>query len=99
PTATSTISLHDALPICQIVSGPDTRATLVHLARSPSIAAGLARRARIVVQLAADGVPLRHIGPRVGVARNGVRDWLDRFRAQGRSEEHTSELQSPYDLV
>src|SRR5215212_11667953 len=58
------------------------RAELTHLTRSPSIAAGLARRARIVL-LAADGVPLRHIGRRVGVDRNVVRDWLDRFRAHG----------------
>jgi len=35
------------------------------------------------VLLAAAGVPLRHIGPQVGVQRNVVRDWLDRFRAQG----------------
>jgi transposase len=62
--------------------GPDTRAALAHLARSPSVEAGLARRARMVL-LAADGVPLRHIGLRVGVQRNVVRDWLDRFRAQG----------------
>ena len=62
----------------QIALGPDTRAALSHLARSPSVEAGLARRARIVL-LAADWVPLRHIGPRVGV----VRDWLDRFRSQG----------------
>jgi hypothetical protein len=66
----------------QIALGPDTRAALVHLARSPSVEAGLARRARIVL-LAAAGVPVRHIGPRVGVQRNVVRDWLDRFRAQG----------------
>ncbi len=66
----------------QIELVPTTRAALVHLTRSPSVEAGLAQRARIVL-LAADGVPLRHIGPRVGVARNVVRDWLDRFRAQG----------------
>jgi hypothetical protein len=66
----------------RIELAPETRAALVHVARSPSVEAGLARRARIVL-LAADGVPLRHIGPRVGVARNVVRDWLDRFRAHG----------------
>ena len=57
------------------------RADLVRLTRSPSVAAGLARRARIVL-LAAEGVPLRHIGPRLGVSRTVVRDWLDRFRAR-----------------
>jgi hypothetical protein len=60
----------------------EMRTALVHLTRRPSVAAGVARRARIVL-LAADGVPLRHIGPRVGVSRTVVRDWLDRFRVQG----------------
>lgn len=58
------------------------RAELIRLTRSPSVAAGLARRARIVL-LAAEGVPIRHIGPRVGVSRTVVRDWLDRFRTLG----------------
>jgi hypothetical protein len=58
------------------------RAELLRLTRSPSVAAGLARRARIVL-LAGEGVPIRHIGPRVGVSRTIVRDWLDRFRALG----------------
>lgn len=57
------------------------QAELTRLTRSPSVAAGVARRARIVL-LAAEGVPLRHIGPRVGVSRMVVRDWLDRFRAR-----------------
>lgn len=60
----------------------EVRSHLEHLTRSPSVPAGLARRARIVL-LAADGVPIRHIGPRVGVDRRVVRDWLDRFRAHG----------------
>ncbi len=60
----------------------EVRATLVHLRRSSTVAAGLARRARIVL-LAADGMPVRQIAPRVGVDRNVVRTWLDRFRAQG----------------
>ena len=66
----------------EIVLTPETQATLVHLTRSPSVPAGVARRARIVL-LAAEGVRLRHIGPRLGVDRNVVRDWLDRFRAHG----------------
>jgi hypothetical protein len=65
-----------------VVLAPETQAALVRLTRSPSVEAGLARRARIVL-LAADGVPIRHIGPRVGVDRKVVRDWLDRFRARG----------------
>lgn len=63
------------------VSG-EVRATLVRWTRSPSQPAGLVRRARMVL-LAADGMPVRHIGPAVGVSRTVVRDWLDRFRAQG----------------
>jgi hypothetical protein len=58
------------------------RARLERWTRSPSRAAGLVRRARIVL-LAADGLPVRQIATRVGVDRNVVRTWLDRFRAQG----------------
>ncbi len=58
------------------------RAALVQLTRRPSVAAGLARRARIVL-LAADGLAVRQIAVRVGVDRNVVRTWLDRFRADG----------------
>lgn len=58
------------------------RGELIHLTRRPSVAAGLARRARIVL-LAAEGVPIRQIGPLVGVSRTVVRDWLDRFRTLG----------------
>lgn len=60
----------------------EQRAELVRLTRGPSVAAGLARRARIVL-LAAEGEPLGRIARRVGVDRNTVRTWLDRFRAQG----------------
>jgi transposase len=35
------------------------------------------------VLLAADGVPLVQIAPRLGMDRNTVRGWLDRFAAQG----------------
>jgi Winged helix-turn helix len=59
-----------------------TWSRLVQLTRSPSAPAGLVRRARIVL-LAAEGIPLRQIAPRVGCDRNVVRDWLDRFREQG----------------
>ncbi len=60
----------------------DVRTTLVRWTRSPSIAAGLARRAQIVL-FAADGLPVRQIAAWVGVDRNVVRTWLDRFRAHG----------------
>lgn len=65
-----------------IVLTEPVRADLQRLLRSTTTAAGLARRARIVL-LAADGIAIRHIGPRVGVSRTVVRDWLDRFRARG----------------
>jgi hypothetical protein len=60
----------------------EVRTTLVQWTRRSTLAAGLARRARIVL-LAAEGVPLRHIAIQVGVDRHVVRTWLDRFRAQG----------------
>jgi hypothetical protein len=63
------------------------RADLLRLIRSSSAPAGVARRARIVL-LAADGTPIRHIGPLVGVSRTVVRDWLDRFRTHGRAGLH-----------
>jgi hypothetical protein len=61
---------------------PETRATLAQWVRSPTRSAGLVRRAQIVL-LAAEGQPLRRSAQQVGVDRNVVRDWLDRFRAQG----------------
>ena len=60
----------------------DGRAELARLRRSPSVAAGLAQRARIVL-LAADGVPLEQIARQIGVDRNVVRRWVDRYRAEG----------------
>ena len=61
---------------------PETRAPLVQWVRSPTRSAGLVRRAQIVLR-AAEGQPLRRIAEAVGVDRNVVRQWLDRFRAQG----------------
>jgi transposase len=55
------------------------RAELERLTRSHTVAAGLARRARIIL-LAADGLPLGQIATLVGVDRNTVRARLDRFR-------------------
>jgi transposase-like protein len=60
----------------------EVRATLVQLTRRPTVAAALAQRARIVL-LAADGLAVRHIVRLVGMDRNAVRRWLDRFRAEG----------------
>ena len=58
------------------------RATLEALTRRTTVAAGLVRRAQMVV-LAADGVPLDRIAREVGVDRTIVRTWLDRYRAGG----------------
>jgi len=58
------------------------RAALVRLTHRPSVAAGLVRRARIVL-LAAEGLPIRQIARRVGMDHKGVRTWRDRFRVQG----------------
>jgi hypothetical protein len=68
----------------QIELAPDARVALVHPARSPSVEAGLARRARIVL-LAADGVPVRHIGPRVGAALTDPADRPPAGRLMGQA--------------
>ena len=51
-------------------------------ARPSKRSAGVARRARIVL-LAADGVPLDRIARQLGVDRNVVRTWVDRYRGGG----------------
>jgi transposase len=58
------------------------RATLEALTRRTTVAAGLVRRARMVV-LAADGMPLDRIAREVGADRTIVRTWVDRYRAGG----------------
>jgi len=60
----------------------EARAVLEAVTRRTTVAAGLARRARIVL-LAAEGVPLDRIGRQVGVDRNVVRLWVDRYRLGG----------------
>jgi len=60
----------------------EARDGLEALTRRTTVAVGLARRARIVL-LAADGVPLDRIGRQVGVDRNVVRLWVDRYRVGG----------------
>jgi transposase len=58
------------------------RATLAALTRRTTVAAGLVRRARMVL-LAADGMPLDRIAREVGADRTIVRPWVDRYRAGG----------------
>src|SRR5207302_10212850 len=87
-TALSTLSLHDALPICP------RSVHVLHVVRSSSRAAARRRGARLHGSHAdPEG---RHPAGLRGTGRAGLRD--DRQR-QDRSEEHTSELQSRENLV
>ena len=61
---------------------PGDRELLDSWTRSSSIRAGLAQRARIVL-LAADGVSNTEIAVRVGVARQTVISWRERYAASG----------------
>ena len=58
------------------------RAALQALTRRTTVAVGLVRRARIVLR-AADGEPLDRIARELGVQRNVVRTWVDRYREAG----------------
>lgn len=60
----------------------EAREALEAVTRRTTVAAGLARRARIVL-LAADRVPLDRIARQLGVDRNVVRTWVDRYRVDG----------------
>jgi transposase len=60
----------------------EDRATLVSWARSSSVRAGLALRARIVLA-AADGEGTSAIARRVGVSRPTVIEWRDRYTQAG----------------
>ena len=61
---------------------PGDRELLESWTRSSSIRAGLAQRARIVL-LAADGVSNTEIAERVGVARQTVISWRERYTSSG----------------
>jgi len=58
------------------------RGELVSWTRSPSMRAGLAQRARVVL-LAADGVGTGEIVRRVGLSKPAVIGWKRRFAAEG----------------
>jgi predicted transcriptional regulator len=60
----------------------ESREVLEALTRRTTVAVALACRARIVL-LAAAGTPLDRIARQVGVDRNVVRLWVDRYRAGG----------------
>ena len=61
---------------------PRDRKVLESWLRSPSIRAGLAQRARIVL-LAADGTGTNEICRRLGVSRPTVSAWKKRYAAEG----------------
>jgi hypothetical protein len=58
------------------------RAVLEGLTRRTTVAVGVVRRARIVLR-AADGEPLDRIARELGVQRNVVRTWVDRYGEAG----------------
>jgi transposase len=61
---------------------PRDREVLESWLRAPTMAAGLARRARIVL-LAADGVPVKDIVERVGASKPTVIGWKKRYSTEG----------------
>ena len=61
---------------------PTERQTLLAWQRATTIAAGRARRARIIL-LVAEGVPLTEVAATVGISRRFVYKWVQRFLEQG----------------
>jgi transposase len=71
------------MPLTVLVEVPaEDRAELVRWTRTPSLRAGLAQRARIVL-LAADGVGTNEIVTRVGVSKPTVIAWKRRYAEGG----------------
>src|SRR5207248_11147822 len=93
-TSLSSLSLHDALPISSTVR-PSNCATELKPTSNRCVCAGwLARRHSFV--RGSDVQSFARSGMPVVVPRQNASGFLSAHR---RSEEHTSELQSPYDLV
>jgi CRP-like cAMP-binding protein len=61
---------------------PAERLTLLAWQRAPSIPAGLARRARMLLLLA-DGMTITDIAATVGLSRRHVYKWIRRFVQEG----------------
>ena len=61
---------------------PAERLTLLTWQRSPTVPAGLARRARIIVLLA-NGVTITDIAATVGMSRRHTYKWIQRFVQEG----------------
>src|SRR5205807_6193479 len=97
PPANYTLSLHDALPIYVHAEAPLPIVALL----LPRLAPAPRRDAGVVEQQVALLVPVEHLA-RERVDGPEVRDVGDHamdLAALRRSEEHTSELQSPCNLV
>ncbi len=60
----------------------EERQTLRGWQRSTTIAAGRARRGRVILQLA-DGISISHIATSVGISRRFVYKWAKRFLEDG----------------
>jgi transposase len=69
-------------PADALVLEDDDRRRLVAMTRSPTVRAGLAQRARILL-LAADGLSNTEIADKVGVSRPTVLVWRQRYVEQG----------------
>lgn len=69
-------------PAAPLVLGDDDRPRLVAMTRSPTVRAGLAQRARILL-LAADGLSNTEIADKVGVSRPTVLVWRQRYADHG----------------
>jgi hypothetical protein len=65
-----------------VVLSDDQRAELEHWLRSSTMPAGLVTRARAIVLLA-DGMPLKDVVVRCGLAPRIVRKWARRFIGEG----------------
>ena len=65
----------------RLALSPQERQTLERWQRSTTIAAGLARRGKIILLLA-DGYSQSHVAQSVGVQRPVVRKWAKRFLTQ-----------------
>jgi transposase-like protein len=61
---------------------PAERQTLLAWQRATTIAAGRARRGRLIV-LVADGKPISEVAATVGISRRFIYKWVQRFQAQG----------------
>ena len=72
----------------RVILSLDERVKLLHLVRSTTAPAGIARRARVIL-LVSDGAPLSHAGWQTGMMEKHVRKWVRRFlelRLEGLAE-------------